>query len=70
LCKAKGEPTTTVQWYQGEHPVKDDAELSEQVYYVPTDSPHTTTYTCLAQNNASGAIRTVAANIIVIVQRE
>jgi len=59
-----------VQWYEGEVAVKNDADLSEQVYYVPTDSPYTTTYTCLSKNNAGGAIRTVKANITVIVQRE
>ena len=70
LCKAKGVPTPTVQWYEGEVAVKDNADSSDQVYYVPTDSPHTTTYTCLSKNNAGGVIRTVKANITVIVQRE
>ena len=70
LCKAKGVPTPTVQWYQGDGAVKNDADLTDQVYYVPTDAPYTTTYTCVSKNNAGGAIHTVKASITVIVQRK
>jgi len=65
LCNAKGLPIPTVQWYKGDDAIGD---LSEKIYYVPSSTPHTTTYTCVSRNNAGGKIRTVKAYITVIVQ--
>ena len=70
LCSAKGVPTPTVQWFLGDKAIKEFAALSVQVYYVPTTSPHTTVYTCVSRNTVGGEIRTVKANITVIVQRK
>ena len=70
LCNAKGLPVPTVQWYQGSTTVKPVPELSEQVYYVPTSTPHTTLYTCVSRNMAGGTTHTATLNVSVIVQRK
>ena len=69
LCNANGLPSPTVQWYQGKNPIGARA-LTEKIHYVPTTSPHTTVYTCVSTNNAGGELRTVKADITVIVQRK
>jgi len=63
-------PFPEVQWYQGNKAVKMKSELSEQVYHIPTYNPHTTTYTCVAQNKGGGEIRISKAALTVIVQRK
>ena len=70
LCRAEGLPIPEVHWFQGNKAVKIKSELSEQIYYISTYTPHTTTYTCVAQNKAGGEIRISKATLTVIVQRE
>ena len=70
LCKANGLPAPTVQWFKGDQPVEHVPELYDQVYYVPTKSPHTTVYTCVSKNNAGGATQITKANITVTVHRK
>jgi len=47
-CTAiKGVPTPNIQWHSKGFPVYPYLSLYQQIYLVPTDSPHTTTYTCV-----------------------
>jgi len=70
LCKANGLPAPTVQWFKGGQPVEHVPEFYDQVYYVPTNSPHVSVYTCVSKNRAGGDTRTVKASVTVIVQRK
>jgi len=70
LCRAEGLPIPEVQWLQAKKAVKIKAELSEQIYHIPTFTSHNTTYTCVAQNKAGGEIQTSKATLTVIVQRK
>ena len=66
----KGFPLPVVQWYiysQGipAHPL---TQFYQQIYLVPTDSPHTTTYTCVGtQPDRSQGIN---VTVTVIVESE
>ena len=64
-CSAHGLPLPTVQWY-----VNDSAANQQppEIHLVPTTSPHTTVYTCVATNNAGNMTHTVNKNITVIVE--
>ena len=67
-CRAIGLSTPTVQWYQNDKPVKSHAEPLVQVFEVPTSTPHTTVYTCVARNFTAIDDHNITANITVIVQ--
>ena len=71
-CAALGSSTytRTVQWYEGDKPVKPSADPYVQLFKVPTSYPHTTVYTCVARKftgnmNHTG---TITANLMVIVK--
>ena len=64
-CQADGKPIPTVQWYKGGTPV---TPLSSNFLLIPTDSPHTTVYTCEGVNYAGNKKHVGIANITVIVK--
>jgi len=65
FCTAKGLPVPDTYWYEGDAPI---IQQLPQLYLVPTKSPHTTNYTCVATNNAGGKRRQTSISIIVIVK--
>jgi len=65
FCTAKGQPFPDVLWYEGNTPI---IQPLPQLYLVPTKSPHTTNYTCVATNNAGGKKHQTSVSIIVIVR--
>jgi len=60
-CTAHGLPNPTVQWYKGSQPIKSEKKAFLK---VPTQSPHTTLYTCIGRNT----IGNTPANITVIIE--
>ena len=60
-CRASGLPDPTVKWYEGSQPVR---SVVEQVLEVPTESPHTTVYTCIGSNRIGNR----TSNITVIIE--
>ena len=64
-CSAHGLPLPTVQWYVNGSAAN---QRPPEFYLVPTESPHTTVYTCVATNNAGNMTHTVSKNITVIVE--
>ena len=66
-CAAEGLPTPTVQWYSNGvlHPLQ---QSYQQLYLVPTDSPHTTVYTCIGRNRFKGINHVSQAKVTVIVE--
>ena len=60
-CRATGLPNPTLQWYEGSQPAN---SIEEQVLDIPTNFPHTTAYTCIANNT----IGTTAVNITIIIE--
>ena len=67
-CRATGKPIATVQWYNGDFPSNPIPSYFQQVLLVPTDTPHTTVYTCVGINYAGNKKHTRFANITVIVE--
>lgn len=67
-CRATGKPIPTVQWYNGGFPVNPIPSYFQQVLLVPTDTSHTTVYTCVGINYAGNKKHTRFANITVIVE--
>ena len=64
-CRGEGLPTPTIQWYKNNEMVYPSANLLLQVLYIPTDSPHTTVYTCIATNNAGNRNQTTKTDVLV-----
>ena len=66
----KGIPIPQVQWYSEGFPVYPSQSFYQQVYVVPTDSPHTTTYTCVETRYSyrGGEVSELRVNITVIVE--
>ena len=69
-CRASGKPIPTVQWYKDDIAVNPLPSYYQQVFLVPTDSPHTTVYTCVGINYAGNKKRVRSANITVVVKGE
>ena len=71
-CTAvKGFPLPNVQWHSQGIPVHPLSEPYQQIYLVPTDSPHTTTYTCVGTYFKRGfGVREINVTVTVIVESE
>jgi len=65
FCTAKGLPVPDIYWYEDGNPI---IQPLPQLYLVPTKSPRTTNYTCVATNNAGGKKRQISSSIIVTVK--
>ena len=61
-------PTPTVQWFSNDVPLHPLQQPYQQLYLVPTDSPHTTVYNCIGRNNIRGVDHVAQANVTVIVE--
>ena len=66
-CRARGEPIPTVQWYKGGVSFNPNPVYSQPALLVPTDTPHTTVYTCVGINYAGNKKHTRFTNVTVIV---
>ena len=67
----KGVPTPELQWHSEGFPLNPESERYQQIYVVPTDSPHTTTYTCVGITLNAGRqsiISELRVNVTVIVE--
>ena len=68
----KGVPTPDLQWHSEGFPLNPIPEIYQQIYVVPTDFPHTTTYTCVGIQfdsfNSLGIISELMVNVTVIVE--
>ena len=64
----KGVPIPQVQWYSEGFPVYPSQIFYQQIYVVPTDSPHTTTYTCVETRYNRGEVSEFRVNVTVIVK--
>ena len=68
-CQAHAQPAPLVQWYKnGATALNYAAQKFHQSYKVPTASPHSTVYSCVATNNAGNTTNAVRKNIRVTVQ--
>ena len=67
-CAAEGLPIPTVQWYSNDVPLHPLQQPYQQLYLVPTDSPHTTVYKCVGRNNIRGVDRFSQAKVKVVVE--
>ena len=67
-CVALGRPTPTVQWYKGNTAVTPIPTLYQQIFIAPTNTPHTTNYTCKGINYAGNRMHMNSATITIIVQ--
>ena len=67
-CKADGVPAPTVQWFSGKQAVVYNAQLYQQSYLVPTNTPGTNAYTCEGSNNAGDVTQRTRQDITVIVK--
>jgi len=61
---AEGHPIPSIKWYKNS--ILIPLNLAH-LYLVPTDSPHTTKYTCEGKNTAGNMTNTARASIVVIV---
>ncbi|XP_065918890.1 cell adhesion molecule DSCAM-like [Dysidea avara] len=67
FCTAKGLPVPKILWYEGNTPIN---QPFPHYFLVPTKSPHTTNYTCVATNNAGGKRRQTSVTITVIIKEK
>ena len=63
-----GVPIPRIQWHSEDFPVIPTQNIYQQVFVVPTDSPHTTTYTCVGAPPNYYKISEVRVNVTVIVE--
>ena len=66
-CASTGKPITRVRWYKNHTPVNPFYSLLYQSYLIPTNTPHTTVYTCKGWNTIKNTRYTSSANITVVV---
>ncbi|XP_065903803.1 basement membrane-specific heparan sulfate proteoglycan core protein-like [Dysidea avara] len=66
-CIAEGHPIPTIKWYKNNTIIP---QHLGPLYPVPTNSPHTTKYTCVGTNNAGNMKNTDSASVIVVVENE
>lgn len=64
----KGAPIPSVQWHSDGFPVHPSLNNYQQIYVVPTDTPHTATYTCVGTIYSGGQIKELSVNVTVIVE--
>ena len=67
----RGVPTFYIQWLTEGYPVYSEPLQYQQIYVVPTDSPHTTTYTCegfVYDGSSTQTISGLRKNVTVIVE--
>lgn len=58
-----------VQWYSEGYPVYPTPQAYQQIYLVPTDSPHTTVYTCVGTTYSQGVVvDQLKVNVTVVVE--
>ena len=68
-CQAHAQPAPIVQWYKnGATALNYASQKFHQSYRVPTASPHSTVYSCVATNNAGNTTNTIRKSIRVTVQ--
>ena len=67
-CRAIGKPIPQVQWYKDDTAVNPISSSFQQTFIVPTNTPHTTVYTCKGTNYIENMKHTISANITVIVK--
>ena len=60
--------TTVPQWHSNGVPLHPLQQPYQQLYLVPTDSPHTTVYTCMGRNRIGRVDHVAQANVTVIVE--
>ena len=66
FCTAvEGFPIPDLQWHSEGIPVFPFIQGYQQIYVVPTDSPGTTTYTCVANEFSRGEEFTLNVTVIV-----
>ena len=68
FCRASGKLIPTVQWYKDNVAINPVATLFQQAFLIPSDTPHTTVYTCVGRNYAGGKKHMGSANITVTVK--
>ena len=65
----QGVPIPEVQWHSEGLPVHPLSSFYQQIYVVPTDSPRTTTYTCIGTTFSRGVETSeLRVNVTVIVE--
>ena len=64
----KGVPTPTLQWHSEGFPLNPYYDRYQQIYVVPTDSPHTSTYTCVGVTFFQTTTSELRVNVTVIVE--
>ena len=62
-----GFPIPEVQWHSEGFPVYPPPQAYQQIYLVPTDSPHETTYTCVGTYKQGVKVSELRINVTVIV---
>ena len=63
-----GRPVPTVQWYEGDIAVTPIPSLYQQIFIAPTNTPHTTNYTCMGINYPGNRKHKNSTSIIVTVE--
>ena len=64
----KGVPTPELQWHSEGFPLIPEYDRYQQIYAVPTDSPHTSTYTCVGVTFFQTTTSELRVNVTVIVE--
>ena len=67
-CTADGRPIPTVQWFENNDAVTPLPSPYQQQFIVPTNTPHTTVYTCKAINRPRNRKCVRSASVTVVVE--